>query len=570
MVPPPPGRFHRLCRKPAQEIPGHLPASISGPPDEADRVALWEACKEIIDFWCDPGRPHVPGGQPAHQAVCLLGMADKGRCGGQAGRGAPGRGLYQAQGHGPTGRGRLLSELYVFHLAGCPVRARRASAPTWKSWPTPAWPTICARISGPIRQISCRARCGVGPPAAFALRYVLAATLSPSYGVYSGYELCENVPASPDNEEYLNSEKYEIKHRDFARPGLAGPAVRRRQRHPPPAPGVQPLRTVHFHGSDNPNIIAYSKTSDDGSDSVLVVVTLDPYATQESTLHLDMPVLAAPTPLPGWRSTTSFRARRTRGASTRTSGWTPGAGWPTYSTSAAISEPGKGRVLWPRLGPYRVPPARMSAGTRGPFFTRSCVRGFFDSNDDGTGDIPGIMTKLDYIQWLGVDCIWLLPFYQSPLRDGGYDISDLLDGAARVRPGGRRGPTGRRGPPKGHKGDCRPGHKPHQRPTPVVCRVPPGPDQPQGRLVRVERRRPALSGSPHHFCRYGKIELGVGPSTGPVLLAPVFRSPARPQLRQPRCGRHDARRRPLLARRRPRRVPSGRRAVPVRAGGNRL
>ena len=57
-------------------------------------------------------------------------------------------------------------------------------------------------------------------------------------------------------------------------------------------------------------------------------------------------------------------------------------------------------------------------------FYEVLVRGFFDSNDDGTGDIPGLISKLDYIQWLGVDCIWLLPFYQSPLRDGGYDISD--------------------------------------------------------------------------------------------------------------------------------------------------
>ena len=57
-------------------------------------------------------------------------------------------------------------------------------------------------------------------------------------------------------------------------------------------------------------------------------------------------------------------------------------------------------------------------------FYEILVRGFFDSNDDGTGDIPGLTSKLDYIQWLGVDCIWLLPFYQSPLRDGGYDISD--------------------------------------------------------------------------------------------------------------------------------------------------
>ncbi len=52
------------------------------------------------------------------------------------------------------------------------------------------------------------------------------------------------------------------------------------------------------------------------------------------------------------------------------------------------------------------------------------IRGFFDGNSDGAGDLPGLTAKLDYLQWLGIDCIWLLPFYPSPLRDGGYDISD--------------------------------------------------------------------------------------------------------------------------------------------------
>ncbi len=54
------------------------------------------------------------------------------------------------------------------------------------------------------------------------------------------------------------------------------------------------------------------------------------------------------------------------------------------------------------------------------------VRGFYDSNGDGTGDILGLVEKLDYLSWLGIDCLWLLPFYQSPLRDGGYDISDFF------------------------------------------------------------------------------------------------------------------------------------------------
>ena len=59
-------------------------------------------------------------------------------------------------------------------------------------------------------------------------------------------------------------------------------------------------------------------------------------------------------------------------------------------------------------------------------FYEVLIRGFYDANGDGTGDIRGLTEKLDYISWLGVDCIWLLPIYASPLRDGGYDISDFL------------------------------------------------------------------------------------------------------------------------------------------------
>ena len=58
-------------------------------------------------------------------------------------------------------------------------------------------------------------------------------------------------------------------------------------------------------------------------------------------------------------------------------------------------------------------------------FYEVLTRGFFDGNRDGTGDLEGLTQKLDYLEWLGIDCIWLLPFYQSPLRDGGYDISDF-------------------------------------------------------------------------------------------------------------------------------------------------
>ena len=53
------------------------------------------------------------------------------------------------------------------------------------------------------------------------------------------------------------------------------------------------------------------------------------------------------------------------------------------------------------------------------------VRAFYDGNDDGIGDFAGLIQKLDYLEWLGIDCLWLLPFYPSPLRDDGYDVADF-------------------------------------------------------------------------------------------------------------------------------------------------
>ena len=58
------------------------------------------------------------------------------------------------------------------------------------------------------------------------------------------------------------------------------------------------------------------------------------------------------------------------------------------------------------------------------------VRAFYDGNDDGVGDFAGLIQKLDYLEWLGVDCLWLLPFYPSPLRDDGYDVADFRSIAA--------------------------------------------------------------------------------------------------------------------------------------------
>ncbi|MGW2469768.1 alpha-1,4-glucan--maltose-1-phosphate maltosyltransferase [Streptomyces bauhiniae] len=128
---------------------------------------------------------------------------------------------------------------------------------------------------------------------AFEIRAVLAATLSPTWGIYSGYELCENQALQPGGEEYLNSEKYQLERRDWeaaAREGRTiAPLITRlneiRRRHP----ALHQLRNLSFHRTDNDSVLAFSKRT--GDDTVLVVVSLDPHHTQEATVSLDLPRL---------------------------------------------------------------------------------------------------------------------------------------------------------------------------------------------------------------------------------------------------------------------------------------
>ncbi|HTM26886.1 MAG TPA: alpha-1,4-glucan--maltose-1-phosphate maltosyltransferase [Vicinamibacterales bacterium] len=123
---------------------------------------------------------------------------------------------------------------------------------------------------------------------AFQARLVLAATLGASYGIYSGFELCENTPVRPGSEEYLDSEKYEIKIRDYERADSLAELVARinaiRREHP----SLQFDRGLAFHETDNPQLICYSKRAPDGSDPILVVVNLDPFNMQHGHIHLPL------------------------------------------------------------------------------------------------------------------------------------------------------------------------------------------------------------------------------------------------------------------------------------------
>lgn len=129
----------------------------------------------------------------------------------------------------------------------------------------------------------------VGGRPAFMVRLILAATLGSSYGIYSpAFELCENIPLQPGSEEYLNSEKYELKHRDLHSTGSLKDLISRMNRIRKENPALQINRNLRFHETDNPALICYSKATDDLSNVIVVVVNLDCFHVQSGWVHLDL------------------------------------------------------------------------------------------------------------------------------------------------------------------------------------------------------------------------------------------------------------------------------------------
>ncbi|HZA57031.1 MAG TPA: alpha-amylase family glycosyl hydrolase, partial [Candidatus Udaeobacter sp.] len=122
---------------------------------------------------------------------------------------------------------------------------------------------------------------------AFMTRLVLAAMLGASYGIYGpAFELCENVPREPGSEEYLNSEKYEIKHWNLDRPDSLKDFIARVNRIRQENHALQGDRNLRFHAVDNPEIICFSKHTDDLNNVIVVVVNLDPHHPQSGRVEL--------------------------------------------------------------------------------------------------------------------------------------------------------------------------------------------------------------------------------------------------------------------------------------------
>ena len=263
------------------------------PARDADRDALWQECKSILDYWIGLGvrlfrvdNPHtkpvafwewlIAAVQAKHPDVLFLCEAfTRPKVMARLAEAGFSQSYtyftWRTEQHGPDGLWAYLEEL--------------AHGPLADYMRPNFWPNTPDILAGPLRY---------GPPAAFALRLVLAATLAPSYGVYSGYELYENLPASEANEEYLDSEKYEIKDRDFQQPGTLAPLMTALNQIRRQHPALQRLRSIRFCNTGNPQVVAFLKVSDDGMDAVLVVVNLDPYGPQEAVLDLDLGAVGLP------------------------------------------------------------------------------------------------------------------------------------------------------------------------------------------------------------------------------------------------------------------------------------
>ena len=139
----------------------------------------------------------------------------------------------------------------------------------------------------------------VGGRPAFMVRFILAATLGASYGIYGpAYELGENAPFESGSEEYLNSEKYELKHRDLDSAASLKDLITRINSIRKKTPALQKNSNLRFHDIDNPSIICYSKSSDDHSEVIITIVNLDSFAKQAGFVDLDLAAIGLATGQP--------------------------------------------------------------------------------------------------------------------------------------------------------------------------------------------------------------------------------------------------------------------------------
>ncbi len=260
------------------------------PSTEPAREALWSACKDILDFWIARGVRIFRVDNPHTKPMAFWEWV-----------------IPAVQAENPDVL--FLAEAFTRPK----VMAKLAEVGFTQSYTYFTWRTEAAELQEYTEEVAMSDKADYmrpnffpntpdilahplrnAPASVFKLRLLLAATLVPSYGIYSGYELIENEPMSDANEEYFHSEKYEVRRRDWNDPRSIAPFVTKVNRIRRHHPALSRLRNITFHESSNEHILAYSKISDDWTDVVLVVVNLDGHDAQETTLGLDLAALGMP------------------------------------------------------------------------------------------------------------------------------------------------------------------------------------------------------------------------------------------------------------------------------------
>ena len=523
------------------------------------------------------GRAHLPRRQSAHQAVPVLGVGDRRGQARASRRDLPRRGVHAAEGDAPARQARLHAVVHLLHVAQHEAGARPSTSPSCTHGPgrdyfrPNCWPNTPDILP---EYLQFGGRAGVhGAPGARgdARRRTTASTAPPSScsstaarARQRGVPRLGEVPAARTGTSARADSLAEF----IARVNAArrdNPALQRDAR-----PALPPDRQRRARSATR-KVDARRRATPCWSSSTSIphhaqsgwvdarprrarrrrrarpfqvhdlltgarylwrgarnFVQLDPARVARARLPACAAAFA-----PSATSTTSSEERR----------------WPDHRR--------RRRVAAPRA---RSPRRRTAcSGTRTRSSTSCTSRRSSTATTTASATSAASPQKLDYIQDLGVNTIWLLPFYPSPLRDDGYDIADYrnvhpaygtrADFQQFVREAHRRGPAR----------DHRARHQPHVRPAPVV---PGGAARADGlaeaRLLRLERRSRHVRRHAHHLHRHREVELDVGRGREGVLLAPLLQPPAGPELRQPAGAEGGHPRDALLARHGRGRLPARR------------
>ena len=249
-----------------------------------DPTGLYAECLRIVRHWIAAGVTHLPGRQPAHQAAELLAVADRRGEQDRPGRAVPRRGVHPA---GDDARAGARSASTRATPTSPGARRRTSSRPT-SSELAESSALHAAELLRQHPGHPARVPAVHGGPAAFAIRAVLAADAVADLGRVLRLRALRAPAGTPGSEEYLDSEKYQLRPRDFAAAIADGrslaPLHRQAQPDPPRAPGAAAAAQRPLPPVDNPDITAFSKRDAASGDTVLVVCTVNPHEWREATV----------------------------------------------------------------------------------------------------------------------------------------------------------------------------------------------------------------------------------------------------------------------------------------------